>query len=331
MRRPKLSVSIQLKSIVGNFFPESISDFISVMEVSLFDRGKKLDESLTNNMLMREEFDKYKANQIISLIKQNRDGKSKAGVIYPFKSISYALKNVDINLYEDKEHFRSGDKFCSLTIYDANGFHTFYSDEGIETNISINKIWVEHVENKKCEFILGPFVDANRAEFHSSDMRMITVLCKDTYEKGLKAKWKYVEQYEANIHPLCVKLPYDVYRKIKAFILSSESSEKKEETEELPSFYSYIRLNELNLVISYVDKEGALTIDKMPFKFNAFVESNKLWTKSDLIERIEKYVKSNVISSIPTLMKQVVVGGLEKKKNEKSDEDKMRELLFGKM
>ena len=66
-----------MESITASFFPDSLSDFISLMEMTLFDRGKKYDEAINNDTKMREEIIKFKNKGVMNLIKLNNDDRIK--------------------------------------------------------------------------------------------------------------------------------------------------------------------------------------------------------------------------------------------------------------
>jgi len=85
--------------------------------------------------------------------------------------------------------------------------------------------------------------------------------------------------------------------------------------------------------VSYDDNDvnSAFNIQNIRLKLDDFVERDRLMSGSELMERLEKHIKSCAIRSLPNLMKQHIEGGLEsKKKSEKTDEETMREIIFGK-
>jgi len=63
-----------------------------------------------------------------------------------YRKLSYKIKEANVLLLEDRDHYRASQPFCILNLFDVEGFHHFYSDEGALTDISINRLWVEQIE-----------------------------------------------------------------------------------------------------------------------------------------------------------------------------------------
>jgi len=54
--------------------------------------------------------------------------------------------------------------------------------------------------------MLAPWIDEYNSESVGSNLKMLIILSKDTYVRGVEAKWRYIDQYEATIKPLIINL-----------------------------------------------------------------------------------------------------------------------------
>ena len=137
------------------------------------------------------------------------------------------------------------------------------------------------IKNDQYQTIISPGeLQTAHSDLLDSKSQMVTIRIQDNFENGqMGAEWKVFEQYEINLFPLRVNITQKFYEKFKRFCVPSKVNlqsvgnlqnpyavsikpdkeaeevglEKTKEKEkfEFPSYYTYLRINQIHTTLSY--------------------------------------------------------------------------------